>query len=352
VARTQVWLRDRQRGVTTLVSRSPAGVPGNADSLSPRIAGDGRSVVYVSLATNIVDGLSGNVFMILRYDVVNGTTTLLSATDGGVPANNHCEHPAISGDGTVVAFDTAATNLWPDTSGQRRILVRDLARDAWSRVDVSSDGVAGNGVSQRPSLTSDGRHLAFESNATNLSPFGLPHGSDVFVHNRLTGATQLVTTTASVLPSAYSRAGISADGEYVASVVASMQNSTGIGMELVRFRRATLVREVVARTQWGESAIVWTSVPQLSHDGSEVMFTAPSKNLVPKTSSTTSFPDVTVIRAMPVAIPADLTSDGAVNAADLAVLLGAWGKASPGDLDGDGEVGATDFGVLFAAWTG
>ncbi|MBL9150291.1 MAG: hypothetical protein JNM94_16500 [Phycisphaerae bacterium] len=349
VPRAQVWLRDREAGTTTLASRSPKGAPGNADSMSPRIAADGGSIVYVSVATNLVDGVSGQVLQILRYDVATGTTSLLSATHDGVPANNHCRNPAVSADGTIVAFDTLATNLWPDASGQRRVLVRDLARGAWSRVDVSSDGVPGNGVSQRPSLTRDGRFVSFESTASTLSALGSFNSHDIFVHDRATGATQLVTPFEALFSSGFTRSSISDDGDYVTCVGGSMSETADTGAELLRVRRSTLQADVVALTPWGNAAGVSLAAPQLSPDGGEILFSAPSKNLVP---AAPAFPAVTLVRSLPVAMPGDLTGDGAVDAADLAALLGAWGGVAPGDLDGDGTVGATDLGLLLGAWTG
>jgi hypothetical protein len=98
-----------------------------------------------------------------------GTTALVSVDSGGVQGNGLSEHPAISDDGRYVAFDSLASNLVPsDTNGVKDVFLRDRLAGETERVSVSSAGVPGNGDSVSPATNSDGRYIAFQSFAANL----------------------------------------------------------------------------------------------------------------------------------------------------------------------------------------
>src|SRR5438477_10465809 len=129
-----------------------------------------------------------------------GFTELDSVSSAGVQGNQDSEVPAVSGDGRYVAFASLSDNLVPgDTNGAVDVFVRDRLSGTTERVSVSSTGVQGNADSGLlngmggPSLSADGRYVAFDSQASNLVKGDTNGAIDVFVHDRLTGTTERVS---------------------------------------------------------------------------------------------------------------------------------------------------------------
>jgi Tol biopolymer transport system component len=216
-----VFVRDRQNGTTIRVSVDSSGVQGNADSFNPTISADGRYVAFASLATNLVFG--GTVLgpQIFVYDLETGTTELVSVDSNGVPGNGSSDNPAISADGRYVAFWSYASNLVPgDTNQYGDVFVRDRLSSTTERVSVDSSGVQGDGLSGfgEVAISADGRYVAFYSEADNLVPGDTNGCHDIFVHDRQTGITEIESTDPAGVPAngnSYSPS-ISADGHYVA----------------------------------------------------------------------------------------------------------------------------------------
>jgi hypothetical protein len=117
-----------------------------------------------------------------------GITERVSVSSGGVQGNGNSSHfgtPAISADGRFVAFKSDATNLVPgDTNNASDIFVRDRQTGTTERVSVGSGGAQGNNISFSPAISADGRVVAFESAAANLVPGDTNGSIDVFVHTR------------------------------------------------------------------------------------------------------------------------------------------------------------------------
>jgi Tol biopolymer transport system component len=202
---------------TERVSVNTAG--GNADggSNASAISSDGRYVAFDSDA-DLVATDSGDYYDIFVHDRPTGETIRASVDAGGNESNGHSYSPAISGDGRYVAFESFATDLVPGgTNGNGHIFVRDLQTDITKIVSVHSDGTQGDQDSTLPSISADGRYVAFESFATDLVPGGTNGNGHIFVHDLQTGITTLVSVDSngiqgnddSSLPS------ISADGRYV-----------------------------------------------------------------------------------------------------------------------------------------
>jgi hypothetical protein len=186
-----VFVRDRQTGTTTLVSVSGgSGTSGNASSFSPAISGNGRFVLFVSDAMNLVQGDTNHVRDIFVRDLVAGTTELVSVATGGTLENSSAAPGAISADGNVVAFGSFASNLVPDdTNDAFDVFVRDRAEGTTVRASVSSAGEQGNAPSIEPAVSGDGAFVAFASDATNLVADDTNERTDVFVYEVLTGET-------------------------------------------------------------------------------------------------------------------------------------------------------------------
>jgi Tol biopolymer transport system component len=214
-----VFVRDLVTGRTRLVSRNSAGTPGNSDSFGPSISADGRFVAFNSYATNLVPADTNGTFDVFVRDLVTGRTRLVSRNSAGAKGNGASFDPSISADGRFVAFDSNATNLVPaDTNGDSDVFVRDLVTGRTRLVSRNSAGAKGNGFSYSPSISADGRFVAFYSAATNLVPAETSGGLDVFVRDLVTGRTRLVSRNSAGAPGNYNsyRPSISADGRFVA----------------------------------------------------------------------------------------------------------------------------------------
>lgn len=155
------------------------------------------------------------------------TTARLSVATDGTESNGDSLDPAVSADGRFVAFWSFADNLVPDDHNETcDVFVRDRERGTTERVSIAFDGSDANGCSLAPSISGDGRFVAFESIASNLTrgdtngcQLGDTNGRlDVFVHDRTTNATTRVsvTSTGADLPCESSGARLSADGSVVA----------------------------------------------------------------------------------------------------------------------------------------
>jgi putative cell wall-binding protein/Tol biopolymer transport system component len=215
-----VFVRDLQSQVTTLVSIESDGDQGGNGARSPSLTDDGGVVVFQTRSALVAGDTNGDRD-IYWHDMQTGETKLVSWDKDGNAANGNSEWPQISGDGRYVAFHSWASDLVEnDTNGDRDIFVRDLQTDTTMRVSVASDGTEADDYSQRPSISMDGRYVAFDSRAENLTP-GVQLGGDrnVFVHDMQTSETMLVSTPRSggMEANRGSKApDLSADGRFVA----------------------------------------------------------------------------------------------------------------------------------------
>ncbi|MBU1751097.1 MAG: hypothetical protein KKA73_25720 [Chloroflexi bacterium] len=215
---SDIYIHDRQTNTTTRVSVGMNGAEANGDSGGPFISADGRYVAFQSRARNLVsvDTYGGeNIFV---YDRQTDTTTLASVTSDGMHGGPWAFGPSLSADGRFVAFATNAGLVSGDDNGYIDIFVRDLQTNITTRVSVASDGTQANGQSYGTSISADGRYVAFHSSASNLVSGDTNGFPDIFVHDRQTNATKRVSVasdgTQANQPS--SGASISADRCYVA----------------------------------------------------------------------------------------------------------------------------------------
>jgi Tol biopolymer transport system component len=214
---------DRSTGTRRRASvDSNQGPTGNAQSARPCISADTRYVTFYSQASNLVVGDANGVsdiFVQRWYDQL-GVTVRVSAPATGGESNGPSDNPSVSSDGRYVAFQSAATNLVPgDTNGYPDIFVRDTIGGTTTRVSVASGGAQGNGSSTDPSISADGRFVCFLSNASNLVAGDSNNATDVFRVDRVSGNIDIVTLRAdgSVAPTGAAYAAvISGDGQHVA----------------------------------------------------------------------------------------------------------------------------------------
>ena len=214
-----VFVHDRQSGETTLVSMASGGTQGNQRSSNPTISGDGRYVAFVSYASNLVTGDTNNVGDIFVHDRQSGQTNRVSVASGGGQANDESIGPVITADGRYVAFTSDASNLVNgDTNGQDDVFVHDRQTGQTNRISLAGGGTQGNGNSSAPAISADGRYVAFSSAASNLVTGDSNGFIDIFIHDRQTGQTTLVSTAADGTQGNLTSSGpaISADGRYIA----------------------------------------------------------------------------------------------------------------------------------------
>lgn len=216
---SDVYVKNPTSGEIVLASTSDAGVNGNGESQDPVLSGDGTTVAFFSSATNYDPGDTNPDRDLYVKDLATGDIVLASASDTGVKANRESTGPALSADGTVVAFQTLATNLDPgDTDESSDIYVKNLSSGDIVLASTSDLGQKGNSSSQEPALSSDGTAVAFDSFATNLDPADQDNDFDVYVKVLATGDITLASTSASGVKSngLSSEAALSADGKTVA----------------------------------------------------------------------------------------------------------------------------------------
>lgn len=206
-----VFLRDRQLGTTTRISAGPNGEEANGWSQEPTISSDGRYIAFKSIASNLVPADCNESIDIFVYDRLSGLIERVSLSSTGSETRaGFSAFPSLSDDGRYVAFISEASDLVPgDTNGERDVFVHDRESDTTTRVSVSSEGQQGNEWSFEPSISDDGRYIAFTSDSTNFVANDTAGTRDAFLHDRLTKTTTLVSRMGAG-PS------VNGDGRYVA----------------------------------------------------------------------------------------------------------------------------------------
>jgi hypothetical protein len=190
----QIAFAARAQGTTQLVSAGSAGVPANGPSYGVSISADGRVAVFDSDATNIHAGDSNGARDVFVRNLVDMTIDRVSMSSSGQQANGGSYGGSVSADGRFVAFSSTASNLvLGDSNNVADIFVRDRLLAATERVSVASGGGEANSLSQRPSISADGRFVAFESRAalagSDWNSQTATQAWDVFVFDRATNTT-------------------------------------------------------------------------------------------------------------------------------------------------------------------
>lgn len=180
-----MFLHDRQTGVTTRVSVATGGGQVNGASVDAELNADGRYVTFQSDATNLVAGDTNGVGDVFVHDRQTTTTTRVSVASGGLQGGGESSEGTISGDGRFVAFLSFATNLVPDdTNGEGDVFVHDRQTNTTTRMSVTTGGVQGNDFSCNPAISQDGRIVGLFSDSNNLVPGDTNGVRDIFIHNR------------------------------------------------------------------------------------------------------------------------------------------------------------------------
>ncbi|MEV6380989.1 hypothetical protein AB0M31_16385 [Streptomyces sp. NPDC051773] len=202
-------------------------------------------------------------------------TERISVTAEGSQANDYSDVGGISANGRYVAFDSSATNLVAgDTNGFSDIFVKDLRTGAIERVNVADDGTQADNETTTYSLSANGRYVAFTSSADNLAPGDTPDAQDVFVHDRLTGRTELLVEGGTTWAQTYEPS-ISANGRYVAftssrsDLVEGDTNDRGDVFVRDRWKKTT---ERISVADDGSQTSGFSEGAAISWDGTRVAF--------------------------------------------------------------------------------
>lgn len=284
-----VFLRDRTAGVTERVSVSQTGQPANDESFGGAISANGRFVAFSSGASNLVRGDTNEKWDAFVWDRKTGATQRVSVSSHGAQATGRSSSAStISADGRLVVFTSRASNLVAgDTNGASDVFVRNRATGRTWRVTLSSTGKQADSSSSGGAISADGRLVAFESAASNLAPNDTNERADVFVRNRVTGRTRRVSVSSRDKQGNGSSEGaaIAADGRYVgfwshASNLVAGDTKGHIDV-FVHDRATGRTRRVsVSSTGTEANGRSWWVVA-ISADGRVAAFRSQASNLVP-----------------------------------------------------------------------
>ena len=272
---------------TNRVSVGSGGSQASGDSYQPSLSADGRLVAFDSSAPDLVPGDGNGCSDVFVHDRLTGETTRVSVDSAGVEADGDCFRPALSADGRFVAFHGVAANLVAgDVNGEPDVFLHDRLTGVTSLVSASASGATGDGASVDASISGDGRFVSYTSWATNLVPGDANRVSDVFVLDRLTGRTTLASvTTAGAQGFSFSgQSAISADGKRVAfwSVATNLvPNDTNLEADIFVHDLPTGRTRRVSVNTLGMQAGDSSQLPAISGDGRFVAFQSRARNLVP-----------------------------------------------------------------------
>lgn len=281
-----VFLKDTQTGMIIRVSTDSEGGQGNGSSWYPSVSADGRYVAFESLAANLVPSDTNSRDDIFLKDISTGRTTRISTGSDGRQGSARSGYPSISADGRYVAFSSLAHNLVSaDVNGTWDVLVKDTATGQTAMVSSNSSGQAGNSWSYFSSVSADGRYVAYHSNASNLVEGDTNGTVDIFVKDTVTGRTFIVSTDSagsqgngeSWCPS------ISADGRYVAffSNASNLVPGDNNGTWDVFWKDTLTGQTIMASSDSaGSQGNSWSITPSISADGRYVTFASYASNLV------------------------------------------------------------------------
>jgi hypothetical protein len=285
---TDIFVFDRQAGQTTRVSINSAGVEGDSGSTAAAISGDGRYVTFQSQATNLVAADANNAGDIFVHDRQTGQTTRVSVNSSGAEAQGASNDPAISADGRFVAFVSDAANLVAgDTGGYRNVFLHDRQTGLTTQISAGFGDITVNGDSDSPAISGDGSSIAFRSDAANLLAAGNDTNGvgDIFVYDRPTGQISRVSVTsggAQALGASTSPA-MSVDGRAIgfASTAPNLTTTSTDGFSNIYLRDRQ-----AGQTIWVSHAIDGSApdgdsdTPTISGDGNLIAFLSSANNLV------------------------------------------------------------------------
>ncbi len=291
-----VFLNDRDTGLTRRVSvRSDGDQATGGTSSGPAISADGRWITYTSYATNLVDDDTNGVPDVFLYDRDTGLTRRVSVRSDGVQATGRSGGPAISADGRWITYTSQAADLVAnDTNNTYDVFLFDRDTGLTRRVSVSSDGDQATGYTGGTTISADGRWITYGSEAANLVDDDTNGLSDVFLYDRQAGLTRRISVRSDggqaigPIPDLAAPGGsyvqaISADGRwttYWSSATNLVENDTNHHYDLFLYDWNTgLTRRVSVRSDGSQATGEWYS-SAISADGQWITYSSDASDLV------------------------------------------------------------------------
>jgi len=303
-------------GTTTRVSVDSLGGETVFKSYAGNLAPSGRHVAFASWANDLVTGDTNGSQDISHHDRQTGATTRVSVASGGIQVfGGNSEDPSISANGRRIAFTSVAAGLVPeDTGGGWDVFVHDRISVTTVCASVDANGVPVGALSLDPVISADGRCVAFTSSSSKLVPGDINNVTDIFVRDLLAGTTSLESVAqngAQALGASFEPS-LSASGGLVAfkSNASNLVplDTNGATDIFVRDRDAGTI-ERVSVASGGAQAHGASEHPALSPDGRFVAFASAAPNLVP--SDQNGLLDVFVHdRRLSVTVRVSLAADG------------------------------------------
>jgi Tol biopolymer transport system component len=292
-----IFVYDRQAGTTERVSIATEGTEGNGSSVAPMISANGRYVTFASSAKNLVAGDTNDKRDIFVHDRQTGTTERVSLASDDTQANDVSNKPSISSDGRYVAFISDASNLVADDSNASQdVFVYDRQAGEIRRVSVASDGTQGNNRSYDTKISANGQWVVFASDASNLVTGDTGPYSDVFVTNLQTNQTRRISVGLEGAEAAGSSSApsISDDGRFIAfeSNANNLVANDNFAYDVYLYDSQLDTIQRISLTPGGTSPNSASFTPAISGEGRFVTFVSAATDLV--TGDTNSMNDVFV----------------------------------------------------------
>jgi Tol biopolymer transport system component len=279
VAPDGIYVRDLETGVTELVSASSDGAAATGGVDGPSISANGRFVTFATAASNLVLNDTNTITDVFVHDRQTRVTTRVSVDSNGneaMPPGGSAS-AVISASGRVIAFVSSTSNLVPrDVNNLADVFAHDLVSGRTVAVSVSSEGVPADRECYSPSVSGDGRYVAFVSSATNLVPHDPVPGPDTFIHDLVSGETTILSADATGQPTARGIPTFAAGGRFVAL----------LSDQVYRLDRQTNLATIVSIDAAGRPGNDQFTAADISSDGRFVTFQTRSSNLVPGDTQT------------------------------------------------------------------
>jgi len=215
---SDIYLYDRNTRAISRASVATSGSQAHGASSAPQLSADGRYVVFSSDAADLVDGDTNRASDIFRHDRITGETLRVNLSSDGHQVTGTSVDPHISDDGNTISFASQATDVVPDDHGFFDVFVRDVAVATTTRASVGLNPTGNtDGDSLQHALSGDGRYVAFASRATNLVPVATDGTTLLFLRDRATATTTLlsVRTNGDAANANVFLPAFSADGKFV-----------------------------------------------------------------------------------------------------------------------------------------
>ncbi|WP_298952390.1 Hint domain-containing protein [uncultured Methylobacterium sp.] len=328
---SEIFVKNLATGEIVRASSNTFGSPLSGTAFAPSLATDGSAVAFSTRGSELL--ADPNLTQIAVTNLSNGDISVVSAAADGTQGNDDsAANPSISGDGRLVAFTSRATNLVAsDTNATLDIFVKNVATGAITRASTAADGTQGNGESNVASMAGDGSRVAFQSDATNLVAGDTNGTMDIFVKNLATGA---ITNASTAADGTGGNGGsfnpsVSRDGNLVA-FSSSADNlvagdTNGRADVFVKNLATGAITRVSTGTD-GTQGNAESGSARISADGTTVTFTSRAGNLVPGDTNIVS--DVFV---------KDLTTGALTRVSGNASGVQGNGASNGGSLSADGS---------------